>query len=137
MSNRLRSALLVAMAGSLLAAPALQAKPQRSGEEQLAKMLQGREAGEPRHCISTFGNTSLQIIDKTAIVYHDGRTIWVNRTGNPASLDDDDVLVIRRYGSDLCRLDDVKAVARSTGMLRSQVLLEDFVPYRKTPKTGD
>ena len=137
MSDRLRKTILAAAAGGLLFVPAVEAKTKGSGEEYLAKLLEGREAGEPKRCISTFGSNNLRIIDKTAIVYEDGRTIWVNRTRDPASLDDDDILVIRRYGSDLCRLDYVRAVGRSTGMFRAQVLLEDFVPYRKPAKTGD
>jgi hypothetical protein len=131
MSDRLRKTILAAAVGGLLFVPALEAKTKGSGEEYLAKLLEGRKAGEPTRCISTFGANNLRIIDKTAIVYEDGRTIWVNRTRDPASLDDDDILVIRRYGSDLCRLDNVRAVGRSTGMFRTQVLLEDFVPYRK------
>jgi hypothetical protein len=136
MSNRLRLAILAATISGLLAAPALEAKPKHSGGDQLAELLQGRQAGEPRRCISTFANNNLRIIDKTAIVYRDGKTIWVNRTRDPASLDDDDVLVIRRFGSDLCRLDDIRAVTRGTGMLRAVILLEDFVPYTKLTKTG-
>ena len=131
MSDRLRRIILAAAASGLLFAPALEAKNKGSGEEYLAKLLEGREPGKPQRCISTFGNNNLRIIDKTAIVYEEGRTVWVNRPHDAALLDDDDILVIRKYGSDLCRLDDVRAVARGTGMFRTQVLLEDFVPYRK------
>lgn len=134
MSKLLRAAGAAAMVGSLLLAPAVQAKHRRSGAEQLADMLRGRSAGKPQRCISTFVDNNLKIISGTAIVYDDGRTIWVNRTRDPASLDDDDILVIRRTGSDLCRLDNVRTVSRGTGTLRAIVMLEDFVPYRKPPR---
>lgn len=126
------SVLVAACAGSLLFAPATQAKQRPSGDEQLATLLQGRVAGKPSQCISTFASNNLQVIDKTAIVYDQGKTVWVNRTSNPARLDDNDILVITRLsGSDLCRLDNVRAVDRNSGMLRSFVFLENFIPYRK------
>lgn len=135
MSKRWKPVQLAVIFGGLLLAPALEARPPRSGAEQLADMLRGREAGKPQPCISTFADNNLKIISKTAIVYDDGRTIWVNRTRDPALLDDDDILVVRRTnGSDLCRLDDVRTVTRGTGILRAIVMLEDFVPYRKPSK---
>lgn len=134
MSKRWRPAQLAVIVGGLLLAPALQAKKPRSGAEQLADMLRGREAGKPQSCISTFADNNLKIISKTAIVYDDGRTIWVNRTRDPALLDDDDILIVRRNGADICRLDDTRAVSRGTGILRAIIMLEDFVPYRKPSK---
>lgn len=135
MLKHVGSAIFAATLYTMLAAPPLGAKPRPSGEEQLAKLLEGRLAGKPERCISTFGMGNLQIIDRTAIIYQQGKTIWVNRTGNPKSLDRDDVLVIRRYGgNELCRLDDVRAVGRTSGMLRALVRLEDFIPYTKVAK---
>ena len=131
MSKLGRAAEAAVIVGSLLLAPALAAKPRQTGAEQLADLLRGRSAGKPQRCISTFADNNLKIISGTAIVYDDGRTIWVNRTRNPASLDDDDILVIRRTGSDLCRLDNVRAVSRGTGALRAIVMLGDFVPYER------
>lgn len=103
------------------------------GEAELAKLLEGRVAGEPERCINTFGNGSLRIIDGTALVYRQGSTLWVNRTRNPNSLDDDDYLVIRKYGgsSQLCRLDNVTTQDRGGNFFTGVVFLEDFVPYRK------
>ena len=131
MSKLVRSAGMVMVVGSLLGTPVLAAKPRQTGAEQLADLLRGRSAGKPQRCISTFAENNLKIISGTAIVYDDGRTIWVNRTRDPASLDDDDILVVRRTGSDLCRLDNVRTVSRGTGTLRAIVMLEDFVPYRR------
>ncbi len=104
------------------------------GEAKLARMLEGRVAGEPSDCVNTFRNVSMQIIDRTAIVIRDGRTLWVNRTAHPDTLDSDDYLVIRHFGagSRLCRLDHVTTQDRLGNFFTGAVFLQDFVPYRRT-----
>ena len=120
----------VAAAAGLVTAPLEAARP--SGEERLAKLIEGRVAGEARNCIFTPGNANLTVIDKTAIVYKAGGKVWVNRTANPEQIDDDDILVIRRFsGSSLCRQDIITLADRSTGMFTGVLFLEDFVPYEK------
>src|SRR3546814_992020 len=71
-------------AAMLAAAPAAVASDKPTGEEKLAKMLDGRVAGEPRDCITLSSVTSSQVVDKTAIVYRIGSTLWVNRPENGA-----------------------------------------------------
>lgn len=125
---------LAALALMAIPASAQEEAPAPSkGELKLAKMLEGRVAGEPERCINTFRSGNLTIVDGTALVYRDGKTIWVNRTRNPDSLDDDDYLVIRKYGSSsqLCRLDNVTTHDRTGNFFTGVVFLEDFVPYRK------
>lgn len=101
------------------------------GETKLAKMLEGRVAGEPERCIRTIGGRGLRVIDGTAIVYRRGDTIWVNRTKNPAHLDDNDLLEIRRFSaSQLCRMDQVSTHDRFVGHYTGNIFLTDFVPYR-------
>ena len=109
------------------------------GEAKLAKMLEGRVAGEPEDCITTFGHGSMQVIDDTALVYKRGKTIWVNYTKHPESLDDDDYLVIRKYGSgsQLCRLDNVTTRDRGSNFFSGVIFLDKFVPYTKAePEEG-
>ncbi len=126
-----RLALILAAGAALVVGPALQARERLTPQQQLDKMLEGRVAGRPQSCISTFGSMPLRILDDTALVYGSGRTIWVNVPRNPQALDDDDILVTRQTGSQLCRLDMVNMVDRSGGFYRGFVSLEDFVPYRK------
>lgn len=124
------SLAVIAAAAGLVAAPLGAAR--LSGEEKLAKLIEGRTAGEPESCINTFGNRSLTVIDKTAIVYKDGNRVWVNRTKNPESIDDDDVMVIRKFGgSNLCRTDMITLTDRFSGMFSGAIFLSDFVPYEK------
>lgn len=102
------------------------------GEKRLAKMLEGRVAGEPQRCIRTRLNNRLRVIDKTAYVYGSGRTIYVQRTRNPDHIDRDDILVQRRFNaSELCRLDVVTTANRLAGFFTGAVFFEDFVPYTR------
>lgn len=113
------------------------AQPYAKGEAELAKMLEGRVPGKPVNCISTINSQSSQIIDKTAIVYKStGRTIYVNRPRIGAeSLDSDDILVTRTWGSQLCSLDQVRLIDRTSRFPRSFVGLDEFVPYTKPKKS--
>lgn len=100
------------------------------GEKKLAKLLKGRVAGEPKSCIRDRPVRSFQVIDDTAIVYKIGRTVWVNYTRNPETLDNSDTLVFRRFGSQICRSDIVTTVDRFSGFYTGNIFLTDFVPYR-------
>ncbi|MBO9602082.1 MAG: hypothetical protein J7496_06200 [Novosphingobium sp.] len=124
---------IAALALSALAlggATAVQAK--QTGDEKLAKLLDGRVAGQPKSCIYTGRTDGMQVIEKTAIVYKDGDTIWVNRTAHPENLDRDDILVINRFsGSQLCKLDQVTTIDQGSGFFTGVVFLQDFVPYKK------
>ena len=107
------------------------------GEEKLAKLLDGRVAGEPQSCIRTLGSRNLSQIDGTALTYRDGDTVWVNYTRNPDSIDDRDIMVIDRFsGSSLCRTDQVKLVDRVNGFLSGILLLDQFVPYKTVDTEG-
>ena len=103
----------------------------RRAEARLAKMLEGRVAGEPRSCISALDSSRLQILDRTAVVYDAGGTIWVSRPDDPNSLDSRDIVVIRRTGGQLCKQDLIRTVDRTGHFTTGVVFLGDFVPYRR------
>lgn len=137
----LKSMIAASAALTLLAVPAIAEDhgdmDMTKGEKELAKLLEGRVAGEPQDCIRTFGTRSLRQIDDTALVYRDGRTLWVNRTRNPSAIDDSDVMLIRRFsGSSLCRTDQIDMIDRFAGMLTNVLFLDDFVPYRLPEEEG-
>ena len=92
-------AFALVTAAALLTGSALEAKPKLSPQQRLDKLLDGRIAGAPEHCISHFDSREMQVLDKTAIVYGWGNTIWVNTPRNAEDLDDDDILVTRTSGS--------------------------------------
>ncbi|MGN6356560.1 MAG: hypothetical protein ACTHLU_03665 [Novosphingobium sp.] len=113
------------------AATTAEARPRETGQQQLDRLLQGRVAGKPVSCIPAFANDQVRIIDRTALVYGSGNTIYVNRPRDPSNLDDDDILVSRRFGSQICKLDMVRLHDRATRTYSGFVNLEDFVPYRR------
>lgn len=109
-----------------------EAAPQTKGEKRLAKLLAGRVAGEPVRCIRTFPNLPMQTIEKTAYVYGRGDTIYVQRTRNPADIDESDALVTQRFNaSELCKLDQMTTVDRVLGFFTGAVFFDDFVPYTR------
>lgn len=128
-------ALLTAASLALLALPgaAIAGEKQNAkGEAELAEMLEGHVAGTPVKCISTIQMRDSTIIDGTAIVYRAGTKLYVNRPrAGASSLDDDDILVTKLYGSQLCNVDKVDLVDRGSRSWRGFVTLGDFVPYTK------
>lgn len=130
MRKHIGALAIIAAAAGLVSAPLGAARP--SGEERLAKLIDGRVAGEPRSCLPMLGSRPLTVIDKTAIVYKQGGKVWVNRTAFPESIDEDDILVIRKFStSSLCRSDTITLADRASGMFSGVIFLEDFVPYEK------
>lgn len=120
------------IAAAAIAAGPATAKEKLSPEAQLEKMLEGRVAGEPQNCINLSSARSSTIIDGTAIVYRAGSTLWVNRPrGGADSLDDDDILVTKTTGSQLCSIDTVQLRDRTSQMYAGFVSLGEFVPYRR------
>lgn len=107
--------------------------PQLSeGEERLAKMLEGRVAGEPQSCIRSNLNDRMTVIDETAYVYGRGRTIYVQRTRDPEDIDRHDTLVSRRFsGGELCKLDTMTTIDPFSGIFTGVVFFDDFIPYTR------
>mgnify|MGYP003489038836 FL=1 len=130
--NKIITALaLTATAMGLAATPAA-AKPKLTGEPKLAQMLAGRDAGKPVNCLPLGRAQETTIIDKTAIVYRYGKTLYVNRPMNAETLDSDDIMVTSTSLSSICRLDTVRMHDRTSHFYSGFVGLEDFVPYTKT-----
>lgn len=124
------SALVLGAAASASVA----ATPDMSrSEAQLAKALQGRTPGQPVSCINLQGTSSTTIVDGVGILYRAGSKVYLNRPRDGANwLDDDDILVTRTIGSQLCRLDTVTLIDRDSRIQRGFVVLGDFVPYTRT-----
>lgn len=138
----LAAALALAMASPAAAQAdaeaTAEAAPLSKGEARLAKLLEGRTAGEPVRCIRTLPNQRMQTIRGTAYVYGSGNTIYVQRTRNPDQIDDNDAMVTTRFNaSELCRLDQINTVDPVLGVFTGAVFFEDFVPYtRVTSETA-
>ncbi len=116
---------------ALVATPAL-AGDKLTGEQQLAKLLQGRVAEKPVNCIPILsGDEQTTVIDKTAIVYGWGDVIYVNRPTNADSLNSDDILISHPTSDQNCSIDTIQLRDRSTHMYDGFVGLQQFVPWRR------
>jgi len=120
-----------ALAAIALTATVPAAAAHEKGEAKLAKLLDGRVAGKPVHCLTTFQRRNMQVIDRTAFVFRDGDTLYVNRPSGAQFLTWTDVPVFKIWGSDLCDKDFVHLRDSSTWMPGATLSMGDFVPYRR------
>ncbi|MBW8842980.1 MAG: hypothetical protein JF608_14510 [Sphingomonadales bacterium] len=122
----------MSLPASLIDASAAHAQRPERGEAELARMLAGRVPGKPVDCIDLRSAGSSHVIDRTAIVYGSGGTLYVNRPRSGASsLDSDDIQVTRTSGSQLCSLDTVRLVDRGSRIPSGFIALDKFVPYAR------
>jgi hypothetical protein len=126
------AAILAGAALTLAGTAASAATTAEKGEERLARILEGRTAGEPVSCITTMRNNELQVIDEVGLVYEAGDTVYVARPVDPRMLRRTDALVIDRFSpSRLCVNEPIRSVNRHGGFFTGVVFLNDFVPYKK------
>lgn len=143
--TRARTVFRLAAVSAMLAATPLTAvvaeEPEAAppaltkGEERLAKLLEGRVAGEPQSCIRTPPNMPMQTIDQTAYVFNRGSTIYVQRPRNPQQIRENEALTIRRNEAlQLCSIDLANTVDPVLGFFTGVVQFTDFVPYTRVPQ---
>ena len=123
--------LLAGAALALAGTTAALAKSAEENEAKLARMIEGRTAGEPVNCISALQSNRIEVIEHVGIVYDAGNTIYVARPTDPRQLGRDDVVVIERFGGRLCANDVIRTVDRYQGFTTGAVFLDEFVPYTK------
>lgn len=124
-------AISTAVAAMALAAPATAQDREERAERAFAELVEGRVAGEPRNCINTFQSTRLRVEEHVGLVYDQGDTLWVARARDPERLDNWDVPIIERFGSQLCRTDVTRTIDRGSGVFSGVLFLEDWVPYTR------
>lgn len=130
----MRTALLLAAASLLAAAPAAQAGPRDDAETRIARAVDGRVAGEPVDCISLNRVRSSQVIDDEAIIFDAGSTIYVNRPrAGQDALDDQTTLIARPSASRLCSIDVMQVYDHALRTRTGVVFLGEFIPYRRAP----
>lgn len=111
---------------------------QARGEAELAQQLKGLVPGKPQDCISLSRVDGSTVVDGTAIIYRGlGGVTYVNRPHGAEMLREDDIPVQYVWGSELCRMDQLKLLDRSTRMERGFANLGEFVPYTKPAKARD
>jgi hypothetical protein len=126
----------LAAAALLVTGISAAAKP-ADPEAKLARLLKDRVPGTPVNCIDFHRVRSSTIVDRTAIVYDAGSTLYVNRpTAGLNSLDGWDYLVSSPSVSQICNVDIVRLVDKNTHIENGSVSLGQFVPYTRA-KRGD
>ena len=124
--------VLAGAALALVGTAALASTTSEQGEARLARMLEGRTAGQPVSCIDTMNSSKMQVIDETALVYDAGKTIYVARPVDPRQLKRNDAIVMDRFSpTRLCVQEPMRTVDRYDGFPTGAVFLQDFVPYTK------
>jgi len=130
-------AVLAVVAAPIAVQAAEETRPPRnaSGEAELAKLLDGRTMGEPQKCLRDSQRRNMDVIGRTAFVFRDGDTIYVNRPDGASFLNQFDVPIFHILGSDPCRMDRVELRGRSSGIGGPVVTLNDFIPYTLEKET--
>jgi len=123
--------ILAGAALALTGTTAVSARTPEQNEAKLARMIEGRTAGEPVSCISALQSNRIEVIEHVGIVYDAGNTIYVARPTDPRQLGRDDIVVIDRFGGQLCHNDVIRTVDRYQGFTTGAVFLDKFVPYTK------
>lgn len=127
----------ITAAAIALAATSSIAAPRHDADAELREALAGRVAGKPVDCIPLTNVTGNTIVTGRAIIYRIGSRLYVNepRDGGAKQLHRDDILVTRTISTNLCRLDVVRLLDRTSRIPHGFVSLGQFVPYTK-PKVG-
>ena len=125
-------AIVLSCALTAAALPAA-AKPNAGQEARLAKALAGRTAGDAVSCIRQHDIDSVDVFDDTALLYRmRGGDFYLNRpAGGAYSLRFDSILVTDTHSDQLCDVDTVHLVDRSSHINTGFVSLGKFVLYAK------
>ncbi|CAN5235843.1 hypothetical protein BH09PSE3_BH09PSE3_12880 [soil metagenome] len=100
----------------------------------MTKALAGKIAGKPRSCIS-WNEAQSSTTYRDAILYRvNSKLTYVNDLGKCPFLRNDNILVTRTVGSQLCRGDIVNMVDRGGGFPTGSCSFSDFVPYQSPAK---
>ncbi|QJB69792.1 DUF6491 family protein [Parasphingorhabdus halotolerans] len=102
----------------------------------LAKRLDNRIAGTPEKCVSASRLGQPVVYGSQTIIYSgSGRTAYLNNLPSRCpGLDDDDFILTRRSGAQLCKGDPIEPVDRFTGFSGPICRLGEFIPYTKPKK---
>lgn len=98
----------------------------------LDKALAGKVAGEKRSCINREPQTSLTVISNNVLLYRvSGKLVYKNELiGSCNGLTYGDTMIVRSFGSQLCRGDFTTTANLQSGIQTGACALGDFTPYR-------
>lgn len=122
--------LLAGCAGSYAPTPLTQRQA-----ADLDKALAGKVAGEPQTCINREPQTNLTVISNNVLLYRVSRKlVYKNELiGTCSGLTSGSTIIVRSYGSQMCRGDMATTANLQTGITTGACAIGSFIPYR-TPK---
>ena len=102
----------------------------------MEKALEGKVAGEKMACINRGRHTNLTVISNNVLLYRvNKRLIYKTELiGSCNGLTYGDTMIVRSFGSQLCRGDMTMTANLLTGMASGACALGDFTPYRAPDK---
>lgn len=108
--------------------------------EVLDKQLVGKVAGEPLNCLSNSARSfqTIRVSDDILLYRASGKLVYRNtlRGSCPGLARDNDIMVVRSFGTGTCKGDFFHLVDRSSGMRGPTCVFGEFVPYRKAEAGG-
>lgn len=127
----MRVSLILLAALAAASAPLAAKAPRQTEEQRLQKSLEGLVPGKPVSCVTQGPTIQSQTYDG-AIVYRDGSTRYVNRFGGHCDVRANfDILIVKIYGSQLCRGDIARIAESGSPIERGSCVFDDFTPYTK------
>ncbi|QGP79438.1 hypothetical protein [Sphingobium sp. CAP-1] len=102
---------------------------------ELDKALAGKVAGEKVSCINREPQTNLTVISNNVLLYRVSRKLVYRNDliGSCSGLTHGDTMIVRSFGSQLCRGDFTTTANLQAGITTGACALGDFTPYR-TPR---
>lgn len=101
----------------------------------LDKQLGGKIAGEPVNCLNSTARSfqTVRVSDDILLYRASGKLVYRNTLASscPGLARDDDIMVVRSFGSGTCKGDFFHLVDRGSGIRGPTCVFGEFVPYRK------
>jgi hypothetical protein len=103
---------------------------------ELDKALAGKVASEKVSCINREPQSNLTVISNNVLLYKVSRKLVYKNDliGSCNGLTYGDTMIVRSFGSQLCRGDFTSSANLMTGMITGSCALGDFTPYRTPPQ---
>lgn len=126
----------IGMTPLLLAACTGSYEPTPLTDKQAAKLdkaLAGKVAGEKVSCINREPQSNLTVISNNVLLYRVSRKlVYKNELiGSCNGLTYGDTMIVRSYGSQMCRGDFTTTANLQSGITTGACALGDFIPYRE------
>jgi hypothetical protein len=134
----MRAFFLLLIGGLVTSCAAGPPQPVASPKQQLAaqRILQGKVAGRPMDCISSFTANDMTWLDRSTVAFKRGsKLVYVNHfNGGCDNYGGRYAMVTRQVTSQMCRGDIVQLIDPVAHYPAGSCVFGDFIPYRTPGK---